>query len=237
MAVSPSFDDNKWYQFTTISTGNGSGLVAAWPTSYPAGSVFGAPFSAQGPDFYNQKWQIFESPIDSSAFVLREEVPGPNVFLGVKVNETCAALSNSSCYLLNPTMQLALDDTSTWYIEPSGDETFYMYNRANGSNYHMDTEPGGSWLWMNSDVTERKTQQWNFTAIEPINNSSFSTVSTTMNESKGKSSNSEPGFRQHDSYYDYSGHHGFFSLNLDSKPIINSKFHFKRASAFSSNGK
>lgn len=182
MAVTSSFDANSWYHISSPSKESDWALDVVWGKFSSSGSVFGAPVNGQ--DEAGQKWQIIESPIDSSAFVLREQYTGPGGFLNVENNQTCA-YQGDNCHLLICDMGQLPDETSTWYILPWGDGTYYMFNKANGSNYHMDIQENGSYLWMNPNVTGKSgSRQWNFEALEPINNSSFSTVSDADRISK-----------------------------------------------------
>ena len=163
-----NLDSNTWY---LVLNGGSSALQSGFPNPPPFGSTFlSPPNSTQNAEL----WQIIHPADDSTFYVLRSRDNGSGSFMTVTVNSTCTVNGCNSVPRMAPTV----DDSARWSFSPWNDGTFFMYNKANGSSWHVDVQDNGSWLWMNSNDSIAQTgQHWSFSSIAPINDTTYSTVS------------------------------------------------------------
>ena len=164
--------NNIWYEFINDLQGDGSGATVGCPYPEPGYcSVFISPFNATDPNA--QLWQFVQTGDDSSQYIIRARDAGPDLFLGVQlVNSTTSALEIST-----PRIQPFLDNTTTWTLGTWGDGTYYVYSSANGSDWRVDLQENGSWLWFTSNLTtEDSGLHWSFKSISQINDAAYSTV-------------------------------------------------------------
>lgn len=121
-------------------------------------------------------WQFMQTGDDSSQYIIRNHEAGPDSYLGVQLSTD----NQSAIEISSPRIQPFLDNTTTWTLGTWDDGTYYMYSVANGSDWRLDLQENGSWLWFTSNLTETNTAlHWSFQSILQINDTSYSTVGFT----------------------------------------------------------
>jgi hypothetical protein len=71
------------------------------------------------------------------------------------------------------------DDSIYWMFSPWEDGTFFMTNKKNGTNWHLEKRYSG-FIVLSSNVTAPQDgQRWSFEPIEAINNVKYSTISVS----------------------------------------------------------
>jgi hypothetical protein len=62
-----------------------------------------------------------------------------------------------------------------------GDATFFLTNRANGTQWHLEVPPNAL-MWMSSNVTgDQDGQRFLFSEVEDINDQRYSTLLVNLN--------------------------------------------------------
>ena len=120
-----------------------------------------------------QRWQVYQ--VNSTAWTLRCQESGPNAWLGATgtANDTAAYLARGD---------VAGADVF-WTIDPWRDSTWYMWNAANGSEYHLKKN-SSNLLEMSSNITAPMPgQRWTFEKIEAIDDPQYSTLSVCSTSS------------------------------------------------------
>lgn len=113
-----------------------------------------------------QRWQVFQ--LNSTTWTLRCNESGPNAWLGAT-----GTADDSSPYLARG--DVAGDD-AFWTIAPWGDETWYLYNAANGSDSHLQKNGNGLMAMSPNITAPQGGQRWSFDKIEAINDEQYSTI-------------------------------------------------------------
>jgi hypothetical protein len=169
MSVNLNLDSNYWYQINV--------------DSYPTQSLDGTPLFQEGgtgvvflqvtnTSHFEQSWQLF--PINNT-YVIRSRGSGPRGYLNtaIDVNETTAG--STVPQMRNYTIS---DDSIYWAAGSWGDGTFFLTNRANGSDFHLGAKDN-AFLSMDSNVTtsvKHPGQQFTFKRLSAINDDNFSSV-------------------------------------------------------------
>ena len=118
-----------------------------------------------------QRWQWFG--INSTTYVLRCEVGGPDAFLGTKHEPSEKTPGQTQAVMVRGDVS---DDSVYWTVSPWEDGTFFMTNGENGTDWHLEKMRSGS-IAMSSNVTAPQDgQRWSFEAIEAINDDNYSTI-------------------------------------------------------------
>lgn len=168
-----NLDPNTWYNLANGFVGNnGDSLQSGFPNPPPTGSTFLSPLNSTHNAF---RWQVIHPRDDNTVYILRTQEDGANMYMGTGLNKTC---SSDGCKTLVQ-MQPTLDDSCRWTFGPWDDGTYYLSNKANASSWHIDIQDNGSWTWMNSNISiARAGQHWSVSSIAPIDDATYSTVSS-----------------------------------------------------------
>jgi len=130
----------------------------------------------KGFDRYNatQRWQWYG--INSTTYVLRCEVSGPDAFLGTTYSPSEETPGKTRAVMVKGSVT---DDSIYWTFSPWEDGTFFMTNKKNGTDWHLEKRYSGS-IALSSNVTAPQDgQRWSFEPIEAINNVNYSTISVS----------------------------------------------------------
>ncbi|KAF2629328.1 hypothetical protein BU25DRAFT_389419 [Macroventuria anomochaeta] len=163
--AAPNLDTNQWYSMY-INNYNTSSMLSTslYTRSGTAGAVF---FNFTNHDSATQRWQIF--PINSTTVVLRTKEGGANGFIGAQ-----PADSNGEISPLMLRGDVA-DDSVFWQFGSWGDGTWYLYNSANGTDYHLANKNGQ--VRMDNNITApQNLQRFSFDSVAAINDEAYSSV-------------------------------------------------------------
>jgi hypothetical protein len=119
-----------------------------------------------------QQWQLY--PFDTIYYVLRSHGGGANGFLHASGSSDVGSLpGNTISDMKSYTRQ---DDSIFCQITAWKDGTFYMTNKENGTDWHIQILPNG-WVGMSSNITAPQSRQrFGYKAVGKIDDSSFSSV-------------------------------------------------------------
>lgn len=174
-----NFDSNTWYLLDVASIKGSSFLGTNLFNKGLSGAVF---FNTTTESAPRQRWQIFRaSNSDSSSnatWALRSGEGGANAYL-VTGTGTNSANKDSNVGNTLPSMRNASiveEQDILWGITGWGDGTFYLWNEANGTNWHL--EEGNGLAFMSNNVnTARDPQRFSFVPLDDkINNDQYSSI-------------------------------------------------------------
>jgi len=154
-------------------------------TTFEPGNDFTSTFFAPISNLTLDKWQFY--PVTSPAngtYVLR-----PHLHIGGFLRSVAVTGTSTSCMALgwdcstSAGLAPTIDLNSAWtFTNPlDGTDSFYMSNAANGSTYHLDLWPNGSWLRLTNNITgSHPTQQFLVTPVGAIDDVAWQSVSVWM---------------------------------------------------------
>lgn len=175
-------DSNTWYRIENQDTGT-AGLTAGTITATStADSVFllGDSTTEAGS---NQYWQFFPAydSAGASYYIIRTEYTGPGWVLRTYSN--CDGVCDPV-----PNIDTTYDNTVYWSWTPYPDQAnaFSLTNAGNGTGYYLEKDAPNqpvtqdNLLRLAAFNSTDSSQRWSISSIAEINNSSFSTVSSTI---------------------------------------------------------
>ncbi|KAF2715513.1 hypothetical protein K504DRAFT_422349 [Pleomassaria siparia CBS 279.74] len=168
-----NFNSNYWYHLFV----NQNKDIAVTGTNLfnhngTTGAVF---FGGVATANSTQRWQWYG--IDTTTYVLRCKEGGPNAFLGTKFEPKETTPGHTQALMVRGNVS---DDSVFWNVTPWGDGTFYLTNKENGTDWHLNKKGDGG-VSLSSNITlPQNGQRWSFAAIEPINDDSFATVDVSV---------------------------------------------------------
>jgi len=157
-------------------------------TTFEPGNDFTSTFFAPISNLTLDKWQFY--PVTSPAngtYVLRPQLHIGGFLRSVSVTGISKDLSD--CMALgwdcstSAGLATTIDLNSVWtFTNPlDGTDSFYMTNAANGSTYHLDLWPNGSWLRLTNNITgSHPTQEFLVTPVGTIDDVAWQSVSLRM---------------------------------------------------------
>jgi hypothetical protein len=164
------FDTNQWYQITRNKKEDQSFVgTILYAEDHTEGSTF---FQITNLTIREQLWQIY--PFDSSHYVLRSQGSGPTSFLHSRFVPDLNRLPGDTFPdMKDATLQ---DDSMLWQISPWNDGTFFMTNKENGTDWHMQVMPD-SQMAMSSNITApQPLQRFSFREVKNIDDNNFSVL-------------------------------------------------------------
>lgn len=167
-----NFDSNQWYSIYTDKNKNETFLGGALEDHVnqigQSGAVF---FSTNNPAQTLQQWQFYR--VDANFYVLRSKGAGADGFLSTFYSKGLMPPSDTS---LNMRRGNASDDSAYWQISPWSDGTFFLFNKANQSSYHLEEAENSNLVYMTNNITSNAPgQRFSFTPISAIDDEQFST--------------------------------------------------------------
>lgn len=164
-----NFDPAVWYHLY-VNENNESSLIGTnlYDNNNLAGSVFFQPANlTRG----RQRWQIYA--INDTWVVLRSREGGPDGFLGTMKSDNEETPGGTRPHMIRGNVS---DDSIYWKVSPWGDGTFFLSNKANKTDWHLNKKGDGI-LAMDSNTTlPQNGQRWSFDPITDIQMAKFSTV-------------------------------------------------------------
>jgi hypothetical protein len=166
-----NFNPHRWYHLYT-NENKTSAFLGTGLSGNRSGSTF---FDEWNATARNQNWQFFL--IKDTYYVLRSRAGGENAFLGTFYSKKEQTPGNTRPRMINGTLS---DDSIYWKITPWRDGTFYLSNKANGTDYHLARKEDNL-VAMDSNITLKSDgQRWSFEPGDNIEPGAFSTPSVSM---------------------------------------------------------
>lgn len=170
-----NFDPNQWYHIYYNQNKNTSMIgTQLFNRTTQAGATFFKIFNETQPAF---QWQFY--PLDNDFYALRTKASGADGFLGTKFSENEDTPGKTVPYMVRSNVS---DDSAYWKIGPWKDGTFFLFNKANKTSYHL-TRKGDSLAAMTSNISDSDPlpgQHFSFEKISAINDEQYSTVSVSL---------------------------------------------------------
>ena len=177
---SPDLDTNQWYY---IYVGN-SDANALWVTNlYNNQGTSGAIFlNTTQTSLNTMRWQIY--PINSTTYVIRSKEGGANAFVG-----THYVPAEESEGRTRPRMVRGdiADDSVFWQFSAWGDDTWWLTNARNGSEWHLNLKQNGLLTMSNNISAPQNGQRWSFGSIAKIDDKAYSSVAVRSRSIGGNS--------------------------------------------------
>ncbi|KZM26884.1 uncharacterized protein EKO05_0011403 [Ascochyta rabiei] len=179
----PNLDTNQWYSMY-VNNDNRTSLLGTnlYNRAGTTGAVF---FNNTNPDIATQRWQIY--PINATAYVLRCKASGANGFIGTQPADAAGAIT--------PLMLRGdvADNSVFWRFGSWGDGTWYLWNSANGTEFHFAARSDGLVTMDKNISAPQNKQRWGFDTLANIDDKAYSSVtllSTTITSPAPTSSSS-----------------------------------------------
>jgi hypothetical protein len=168
-----NLDANQWYY---IYVGM-SDKDALWGTNLYNQGKEGAIFlNYTQTSASTMRWQIY--PINSTTYVLRSKEGGANAFVGTHYVAAEETEGHTRPYMVNG---MIADDSVFWQFGSWGDDSWWLTNAQNGTNYHLNLKANGL-LTMDPNITAAASQQqnWKFGSIAKIDDTAYSSVNVRI---------------------------------------------------------
>lgn len=167
-----NFRSSFWYHIY-VNTDK-SHFLAATNLFFRNGTMGAVRYNSDATQNATRRWQWYG--INSTTYVLRCEESGPDAFLGTKNAPNVKVQGHTQVVMVGGNV---INDSVYWTVSPWGDGTFFMTNKENGTDWHLE-ERGSRSVAMSSNITvPQDGQRWSFMAIEEINDDKFSTISVS----------------------------------------------------------
>jgi hypothetical protein len=163
-----NIDDNLWYQ--VIITSDDVLSLASTNSQSGHGAVFFEITNITSP---RQQWQIWNAK--DGTYVLRSQESGPNFYVTTQADKQDTE-DNSGSSTPGTTLYTHADQSMYWTIGPWGDGSFFLTNRANGTNWHLEKKPNALMAMSSNTTAPQPGQSFLFKALTKIDDQSYSTV-------------------------------------------------------------
>ncbi|KAG9189322.1 hypothetical protein G6011_06190 [Alternaria panax] len=169
MAQEPDIDPNRWYSMYIGSHTQAMVGTVLYDGDGSRGAVF---IKTRNDTETEQRWQLLK--LSSTAWTLRSQGSGPNSYLSAIYSDDEQQEGKSSAYMARGDIA---DASAYWTITSWGDETWYLTNLANKTDYHLTLTPNAGHIVMSSNITApQKGQKWEFLEIAAIDDERYSSV-------------------------------------------------------------
>jgi hypothetical protein len=169
-----NFDQGYWYQML-LKSSNVLSFASSSLDKSGSGSAF---FQVTNTSLPNQRWQIWSS--QNNTYIFRSAEGGPTGYLTAHGNNVDKSKVNSGNTVPTVSDVNIADDSMYWSIQPWGDGSFWMENKANGSDWHLEKETNGL-MTMSSNITKPQAgQSFIFKQLTKINNPKYSTLQVSL---------------------------------------------------------
>ncbi|KAJ4298222.1 hypothetical protein N0V90_006121 [Kalmusia sp. IMI 367209] len=171
-----NFDENQWYHIYNGDKGNSLVGTILFANSSFGERTTGSVFKSTNQDVRSQKWQIVS--MDSEYYVFRTQDSSTNGYMATYFAPDRTNLTGST--LGRMIRNNVSDDSVYWKVSPWGDGTYFLTNKANGTDWHLgyggETDSdGGTESQMQSNIsTIQPRQRFQFEPIAEINDEKFS---------------------------------------------------------------
>ncbi|KAH7125507.1 hypothetical protein B0J11DRAFT_308006 [Dendryphion nanum] len=144
-----NFNSSEWHHLYV----NGKDGEAMWGTNLYKNSERGAVyFNTTDLNRKINRWQLFG--VNPTTYVLRTQEGGSNAYLGTKSETKEDTPGRTQALMIRGDLA---DDSIYWTIQPWGDGTFYLYNIANRTSWHLNKDSGSA--TMSSNITAPQNGQ------------------------------------------------------------------------------
>ncbi|KAF3036798.1 hypothetical protein E8E12_004819 [Didymella heteroderae] len=166
---SPDLDTDQWYY---IYVGN-SDANALWGTNlYNNQGTSGAIFlNTTQTSLNTMRWQIY--PINSTAYVIRSKEGGANAFVGTHYVPAEESEGHTRPRMVRGDIA---NDSVFWQFSAWGDDTWWLTNVQNGSDWHLNLKQNGLLTMSNNISAPQNGQRWSFGSIAKIDDKAYSSV-------------------------------------------------------------
>lgn len=165
---SPDLDTNQWYY---IYVGNSDANALSGTNLYNQGTSGAIFLNTTQTSLNTMRWQIY--PINSTTYVIRSKEGGANAFIG-----THYVAAEETDGHTRPRMVRGdiADDSVFWQFSAWGDDTWWLTNAQNGSDWHLNLKANGLLSMSNNVTAPQNGQRWSFGSIAKIDDKTYSSV-------------------------------------------------------------
>lgn len=169
MMSSPDLDANQWY-YICVGNSDANALVGTnlFSNEGTSGAIF---LNTTQTSLNTMRWQIY--PINSTTYVIRCKEGGANAFVGTYFVADEEDEGHTRARMVRGDIA---DNTVFWQFSNWGDDTWWLTNAQNGSDWHLNLKDNGLLTMSNNISAPQNGQRWSFGSIAKIDDKAYSSV-------------------------------------------------------------